>query len=219
MTLTTTPSPRRLRGRLLGAIAIAVSSIAVLGVDGGVGAAPKTSSEAIAAEADRALAALDAWQADRNPADYVRFVQGRDAAATMTAADLEVDQASLRSEWSSVPMAQQQAVLAAMSQLGVPYQFLASEPGVGFDCSGLTLWAYDQAGIEIPRVSRDQIQAAEAVEFDEAVAGDLMFYPGHIGLYLGMGLFVHSVEPGVPVQARHVPTKRNLDWGTLAVDG
>ncbi len=212
------PHPR-LRGRLFAATAIVVSSFAAFGADGGAGAAPKTSSAAIATEADRALAALDAWQADRNPADYVRFVQGRDATATMTAVDLEVDEATLRSEWSSVPMAQQQAVLAAMSQLGVPYQYLAAEPGVGFDCSGLTLWAYDRAGIEMPRVSSDQIDAAADVEFDDAGAGDLMFYPGHIGLYLGMGLFVHSVEPGVPVQARHIPERRSLDWGTLAVDG
>ena len=151
MTLTPSLTPHR-RHRVVTAFAAVVTfTVATLGfgVDGGVGASARTSSAAIAGAADRALAAYDSWQTDRNPADYVAFVQGRDATASMTATQLGVEVSALRSEWASVPVAQQQAVLAAMSQLGVPYQSLAAEPGVAFDCSGLTLWAYGRAGVEI----------------------------------------------------------------------
>ena len=43
-----------------------------------------------------------------------------------------------------------------MSQIGVPYQYAMSEPGVGFDCSGLTAWAWEQAGVNLPHQSSAQ---------------------------------------------------------------
>ncbi|MDA2983274.1 MAG: NlpC/P60 family protein, partial [Actinomycetota bacterium] len=51
------------------------------------------------------------------------------------------------------------AIKAALSQLGVRYRWGASSPGVAFDCSGLTQWAWGKAGVSIPRVSRSQYAA------------------------------------------------------------
>lgn len=170
----------------------------------------RTKSETIAAAADRALDAYDRWEADRNPADYIRYVRGRATTATMTATDLQLDPAALRQAWASTPVEKQQAVLAALSQLGVPYRSIASEPGVGFDCSGLTIWAFGQAGVEIPRPSRDQFRAAEEIEYEAVQPGDYVYYPGHISMYLGLGTMVHSPNSGSHVEAVTLPTKRSL---------
>ncbi|HSJ90569.1 MAG TPA: C40 family peptidase [Ilumatobacter sp.] len=204
-------SRSRLRRGLLGGCALL--AVGLLAVPGSAEASVRTKSTAIAAEADRALDAFARWEIDDNPADYVRFIQSRDAAATMTASDLELDPDALSDAWASAPIVKQRAVLAALSQLGVPYRSIASEPGVGFDCSGLTIWAFGQAGLEIPRTSGDQFRAAEKIESDEAVPGDFVYYPGHISIYLGLGTMVHSPNSGSHVEAVTLPSQRSVDFG------
>jgi peptidoglycan DL-endopeptidase CwlO len=210
--------PRTLLRRGMAGAAVIVAA-SVVSATGGAEASVRTKSATIAAEADRALDALRRWEVDRNPADYVRFVQSREAAASMTAGDLELDPAALRAAWASAPIEKQQAVLAAMSQLGVPYKSIASEPGVGFDCSGLTIWAFAEAGLEIPRTSRDQFRAAEEIELGEAEPGDFVYYPGHISIYLGLGTMVHSPNSGSHVEAVTLPSKRSLDFGDPFSEG
>lgn len=206
---------RTLRRSVAGAVILTVS---VLGISDGAEASVRTKSTTIAAEANRALVAFQRWETDRNPADYVRFVQSREATASMTASDLQVDPAALRNVWAAAPAEKQQAVLAAMSQLGVPYESIASEPGVGFDCSGLTIWAYGQAGVEIPRTSGDQFRAADEIELEDAEPGDFVYYPGHISIYLGLGTMVHSPNSGSHVEAVTLPSKRSLDFGDPLTD-
>jgi cell wall-associated NlpC family hydrolase len=95
------------------------------------------------------------------------------------------------------------AVLSALTQLGVGYRYASSEPGVAFDCSGLTSWAWSQAGIDIPHQSRSQINVAKRLDIDEARPGDLLYYPGHVMLALGLGdAVVHAVKPGTPVEVK-----------------
>lgn len=204
-------TPRTLLRRGLAGAAVLLTAGLLTAADG-VDAGQRTKSATIAAEADRALAALERWESERNPADYVLFVQSRDAAASMTAADLEIEPTALQTAWVSAPIEKQQAVLAAMSQLGVPYRSIASEPGVGFDCSGLLIWAFARAGVEIPRTSRDQFRAADEVDQADAEPGDFVYYPGHISLYLGAGAMVHSPNSGSHVEAVTLPTKRSVDF-------
>jgi len=87
------------------------------------------------------------------------------------------------------------AVAAAESQLGVPYVWGGESPGHGFDCSGLTQWAWAQAGVSIPRVAASQAAAVPHVPLDALEPGDLLFYYNldgdstidHVVMYVGSG--------------------------------
>lgn len=93
------------------------------------------------------------------------------------------------------------AVAAAKSQLGTPYVWGGSQPG-GFDCSGLTSWAYRQAGVTIPRIASDQAVGRQ-VSFAELQPGDLVIWSGHAAMYVGDGMMI---EAGDPVQLNPVRT-------------
>ena len=96
---------------------------------------------------------------------------------------------------------------AALSQLGVPYKFATAKPFVAFDCSGLTGWAWEQAGVSLPHQSQRQYNVTRHVPIDQAMPGDLLFYYtpiGHVGIYLGGGKMVHAPEPGSVVNVATV---------------
>lgn len=98
------------------------------------------------------------------------------------------------------------AVRAALSQQGVPYAWGGTTPA-GFDCSGLTQWAYRQAGLELPRLAQDQDTAGFRVSQAELRPGDLAVWSGHVAMYIGNNQFV---EAGDPVQVSPLRTT-NLD--------
>ncbi len=112
--------------------------------------------------------------------------------------------------WSSTPLDHQRAVLAAMSQVGVPYRTNTSQEGVGFDCSGLTTYAWGRAGVGLPRQSGAQINEAAPVDRATAKAGDLVYYPGHVMMYLGVGdAIIHSVQTGRTVEIDTISGRRD----------
>jgi len=91
------------------------------------------------------------------------------------------------------------AISAAYSQLGVAYKFAAESPGVAFDCSGLTKWAWGQAGVYLPHQSASQYASTPHVDKSAAQPGDLVFYYspiGHVGIYLGGGQMIHAPATG-----------------------
>lgn len=87
-------------------------------------------------------------------------------------------------------------VAAAYSQLGVPYVWGGTTPGVGLDCSGLTQYCYRQAGIAIPRNSEDQAAFGRKVPVSEAMPGDILWRPGHVGIYIGDDRYIHEPHTG-----------------------
>lgn len=100
------------------------------------------------------------------------------------------------------------AVAAAFTRLGMPYVWGATGPS-SFDCSGLTQWAYAQAGVHLPRTSREQFDQLPKVALDQLAPGDLVFYatdaadPGtihHVGIYLGDGLSLYAPQTGSVVK-------------------
>ncbi|MCI3918903.1 C40 family peptidase [Paenibacillus sp. TRM 82003] len=97
----------------------------------------------------------------------------------------------------------QDAITAARTRLGPPYAWGATGPG-GFDCSGLTQWAYRQAGTAIPRTSRQQYAGLPKVPLGALRPGDLVFYASgsspssihHVALHLGGGRVLHAPHTG-----------------------
>ena len=108
------------------------------------------------------------------------------------------------------------AVTAALGQIGVPYRYATSLPGVSFDCSGLTHYAWAQAGVVLPRNSRMQSNALPSVPRTEAKPGDLIFYHNpisHVGVSLGDGQMVHAPSPGKFVSITSVNWSKVVDVG------
>lgn len=98
----------------------------------------------------------------------------------------------------------EQAVAAARTVLGRPYQWGATGPNT-FDCSGLTQWAYRQAGVEIPRVSRAQWYSGPRVALADLAVGDLLFWAEdtsdpasiyHVGMYIGGAEVLYAPRTG-----------------------
>ncbi|MET7702034.1 MULTISPECIES: C40 family peptidase [unclassified Streptomyces] len=92
---------------------------------------------------------------------------------------------------------------AAQSKIGSPYVYGASGPS-SFDCSGLTSWAYAQAGVSIPRTSEAQANAGTRIySQSDLQVGDLVIFYGdfhHVGLYAGHGQVLHAPHSGAVVR-------------------
>lgn len=197
------------RGALVGVIAAALFVVGL--APSGVTAAPAsvvTGDDPLAATAAAALAAFHAHEVG-DTSSLREFHRLRDLVATDAAERLEYDPAEMRAAWRAADLAHQVAVLAAFTQLGTPYRKNARSPGEGFDCSGLTSWAWEQAGVSIFHQSRTQIREATALTHDTAQAGDLVYYPGHVMLYLGTGeAMIHAPFPGRSVEVIDLPNRR-----------
>ncbi|MDZ4268328.1 MAG: C40 family peptidase, partial [Mycobacterium sp.] len=86
------------------------------------------------------------------------------------------------------------AVRHALTQLGVPYQWGGTAPGVGLDCSGLTQWAYREAGLNIPRLAQEQDIGA-SIAHGAVRPGDLAVWDGHVAMVVGDNLMVEAGDP------------------------
>ncbi|WP_369829613.1 peptidoglycan hydrolase RipC [Mycobacterium sp. E787] len=93
-------------------------------------------------------------------------------------------------------------VQAALTQVGSSYVWGGASPGA-FDCSGLVMWAFQQAGISLPHSSQAQAQGGQPVALSDLQPGDVVtFYSdaSHSGIYVGDGMVIHSSTYGVPVR-------------------
>ena len=119
----------------------------------------------------------------------------------------------------SIPAASSRAgtaINAALSQVGVGYRYATAEPGVAFDCSGLTSWAWAQAGVSLPHQSRAQQASVPNVPKEAAQPGDLLFFYSpisHVSIYLGGGQHVHARNSGTTVAVAAV------NWGSVVAVG
>lgn len=91
----------------------------------------------------------------------------------------------------------------ALQFVGNPYVFGGTSLTNGADCSGFTQSVFRQFGITLPRTSGSQAGAGVGVSYSEAQPGDLICYPGHVGIYIGNGQIVHasSAKTGIKVSS------------------
>lgn len=107
------------------------------------------------------------------------------------------------------PGASSRAAANALKMVGAPYRYGGASPSRGFDCSGLVQFSFKQAGVLLPRTTRDQRRASTPVRTSSLRRGDLVFFyergrkSSHVGIYLGNGRFVHA-----PSSGKHVRTDR-----------
>jgi len=164
-------------------------------------AAAQAQFEAAAAAAQRANASNNAANGGSNAAAGAGVARGGGSTGAGTTSATPATPAA-PAPAPSVPAPSSMsgvAIGAAQGQLGVPYKFAASTPGVAFDCSGLTKYAWGKAGVSLPHQSAAQFASTPHVPRDQAQPGDLIFYYspiGHVGIYLGGGSMIHAPATG-----------------------
>lgn len=99
-------------------------------------------------------------------------------------------------------------VEAALRERGKPYVWAAEGPN-SFDCSGLVKWAYAKgAGINLPHQSEAQRNSGTQLPVSEAQPGDVLWKPGHVGIFIGDGKYVHAPKPGDVVKVADMKTSK-----------
>lgn len=109
-----------------------------------------------------------------------------------------------------------EAVRRALTQQGTPYVWGGTTPGQGLDCSGLTQWAYGQAGVDLPRLAQEQ-DVGTPVAAGSVLPGDLAVWDGHVAMVVGNGMMIEAGDPvavtpirttnsGMTFQGFHRPT-------------
>jgi hypothetical protein len=196
-----------LRAALLGVVITATTVLGTLAVTDDTAAAvsgplaTNAMAPIVTTSAAQALDSYDEWVATDDAAAFRSFVWFRTQTAQYAAIELGYPQDDMVEAWAATPLGHQRAVLAAMTQVGVPYRTNTSEEGVGFDCSGLTTYAWAEAGV--------QIDNAASLDRSAAKAGDLVQYPGHVMMYLGVGdAVIHSVMRGRTVELDTISARR-----------
>ncbi len=104
---------------------------------------------------------------------------------------------------TSAPPPSEIALHRALGMEGAAYAAGSADPAVGFDCSGLTHWAYAQAGIDLSRMSWGQWD--EVTQVDEPQPGDLVFFDtfggvSHVGINIDGETFIHATDYGKGVE-------------------
>jgi cell wall-associated NlpC family hydrolase len=175
-----------------------------------VALAAEAEATAAAAQAEAALATLQQQQAevqarvDEYEADFARLSAAEQTRVTTSLAGPVL---AVPSSLAPPPSEAAGAVVeAALAQVGDPYVWGASGPN-GFDCSGLTQFAYAAAGVALPHSSRAQSGMGVAVSRGELQPGDVVYFyspVSHVGIYIGNGQMVHARTFGSPVAVTSV---------------
>ncbi|GAA4068064.1 C40 family peptidase [Streptomyces shaanxiensis] len=156
-------------------------------------------------------AARKAAELARQQAEAEAERQRQEAAQQQESSESASDSGSSESSDSSASDSSyatkaEKALAFARSQIGKPYVWGATGPD-SYDCSGLTQAAWKAAGVDIPRVTYDQVNAGTTVSLANARPGDLIFFYDdvtHVGIYIGNGMMIHAPKPGAYVREESI---------------
>lgn len=177
----------------------------------------KQSSDQAREAKDGAAKTLADIQAHKDQLDE-QVAKLKEAAGLLSSADQQAQQ----NTGGPIPNVQapgpaaQTAIDAALNQLGTPYVWGGESPG-GFDCSGLTQWAFNQAGISLPRTASSQANAGTPVQRSQLQPGDLVYFYSpvtHIGIYIGDGKMVHAPTSGDVVKISSLDSQSSYTGAT-----
>ena len=164
----------------------------------------------------QAQKAVDTYADKRDRDAYDLFLDLADKLAVDVANFLGVEVNELQYAWRTADVAHQRAVMAGLTQIGVPYKENAAAESGAFDCSGFVQFAWSSAGFVLPRGSNFQYAYSRRVTFKKAQAGDLMWRPGHVSMYLGVdGAILQAGRTGRSVELHNMDS-RILGWTRFA---
>ena len=148
-----------------------------------------------------AVAAFDEYLDTRSPIDSARYVQKLASVVAIVAARTAVSRSDMLLAWRNTTLRHQKAILVGLTTLGTGYLFGSDNPKKGLDCSGLVAYAWGAAGVTLPMKSDRQVDQGQVVPREKAKAGDIVGYPGHTMIYLGIGdIVLHSARPNLGVR-------------------
>ena len=155
----------------------------------------REAAQQAAEEAARAAATQQSQSVSRSSA---RTSSSSAAASSTTGASSSSSAKATSANGSSV-------LSIAYQYQGVPYVYGGTTPA-GFDCSGFTSYVFGQLGVSIGRTDADQYAygMAHGGATSNPQPGDLMWRPGHVGIYVGNGMMIHAPKPGDVVKVAPV---------------
>lgn len=158
----------------------------------------------VAQEAEKQAAESKESQQQDQQAPVVEENKEKPAEAQQAAAEQVIDEEEIVAEEAAAPVVNQngqQAANIASGFAGSPYVWGASNPSVGFDCSGLVVYTYKQLGVNLPHSSQAQFNNGYAVGINNLQPGDLVFFSNqsgvdHVGIVTSSdGTFIHASSP------------------------
>ncbi|MFF7931275.1 cell wall-associated NlpC family hydrolase [Streptomyces sp. SAI-126] len=145
-------------------------------------------------------------EAARRAAELAQQQAAAEKAAQQESAPASTGSSTSTTPDSSYATKAAKALAFARAQIGKPYVWGATGPD-SYDCSGLTQAAWKAAGVDLPRVTYDQVNAGTTVSLADAQPGDLVFFYddiSHVGLYIGNGMMIHAPKPGAYVREESI---------------